>query len=172
MILRLLLIGWGISMLLNVLWIHLPLPQTLTAIGGISALVAFEELYALAKTRSLWARTFLIFPEDPVQPTTVVEGDRTFVEVLAAVSGGIIGIGLAGNALSNAWPAKISLFVSLLATFIFLSLQGASIADDFDDHDKHRVRIGSTDLVPLLLLRTAVYWSFLYGLLYIVLAAH
>jgi hypothetical protein len=167
---RLAVVFFGICMALASLFATPP--SEWAAFGAISILVAMEELYTLSRSgRMAYFRDYFQVAETPEYPATVFDGDRTFVELLAAVAGGTIGIGLSGSTLDNRWPANLALLTCIFAAFFYLSVQGGSVESDYDDNNKHLVRVHANSVVTLLLTRNLVYWSFVYGLFYIVLEA-
>jgi hypothetical protein len=143
--------------------------NALVPLEGVALLVLLEEVFALRMTGGKYVSGAFAVPSEEKLPTIVFEGDRTFVEVLCAVAAGVLAIALGDTAISSRLPAKACLSSCVILCFLFLNLQGASVTDDVDENEKHLIKLSADRSPYLLILRNAVYWTFLYGLIYTVI---
>lgn len=148
---------------------HLSWSSALVPLEAVALLVLAEEILALLVLRGQYFSGIFKVHSELVLPSIVFEGDRTFVEVLCAVAAGVLAIALGDSAISSRLPAKASLASCVILCFLYLNLQGASVRDDVDEQDKHVIKLLANRSPYLLMLRNAVYWTFLYGLIYTVI---
>jgi hypothetical protein len=147
---------------------HLSWESAWVPLEAVAILVTAEECLALLMMRgSYWSGYFKVHVETSL-PTIVFESDRTFIEVLCAVAAGVLAIALGDTGMSSRVLAKASLAACVLLCFLYLNLQGASVKEDLDVGDKHEVKLETNRSPYLLMLRNFVYWTFFYGLIYIV----
>ncbi len=140
------------------------------AIIPVGTLLTLEEAYAAFKSKRYYLADIFKAVESNKPFLVVFEGDRTFVEILAGVSAAIIGIGLEEKRFANPWPVRLAFVIALLGCFLFLNLQGAKVSADRDDDNLHIVELQPGSQHLLLLVRCLVYWTFIYGIGYILFA--
>jgi hypothetical protein len=148
---------------------HLSWSSAWVPLEGVALLVLGEEVLALLVMRGGYFAGIFKVPSEVELPATVFEGDRTFVEVLCAVAAGVLAIALGDSAITSRVPAKVSLTSCVILCFLYLNLQGASVREDVDEKGKHLVKLMANRSPCLLIVRNAVYWTFLYGLIYTVI---
>ncbi len=136
----------------------------------ISAVIFLMELYALFLARKTRFQSFWRMPVRTELSPTVLDSQRSFVEILCAVSAGILVLAFEGGNVVARWPAKLSLGLAVLLTFFYLDVLGGSIAADKDQHGFQQVALFPGRYAILQILLNLIYWSFLYGLAYSVLA--
>jgi hypothetical protein len=137
-------------------------------LGVVSLLVVIEEITALGISRSFSG--MFTAPAEADLPAIVVESDRTFVEVLCAAAAAILALALGEHADWARTIPKTSLTGCVLLCFTYLNLQGASVVADSDDNGQHTVKLAPNRSTVLLILRNLIYWTFLYGLIFAVVA--
>jgi hypothetical protein len=147
---------------------HISWESAWIPLEAVATLVLAEEILALLISRGSYFSGFFKVASESALPTIVFESDRTFIEVLCAVAAGVLAIALGDNGISSRVLAKASLAACVLLCFLYLNLQGASVAKDVDVGDRHEVLLIPNRSPYLLILRSFVYWSFVYGLIYIV----
>jgi hypothetical protein len=147
----------------------LPWSSALLPLEIVALLVLLEEVLALSIMKSAYFSSFFTTPSEVPLPAAVFEGDRTFVEVLCAVAAAVLAIALSDSVISSRLPAKVCLTSSVLLCFLYLNLQGGSVAEDVDVRNQHVIKLLANRSTYLLVLRNAIYWTFLYGLVYTVI---
>lgn len=136
----------------------------------VSAVIFLMELYALIIAGKGRWRTFWKMPERGKLSPTVLDSQRSFVEILCAVSAGILVLAFEQDSVLPQWPAKVSLGLAILTTFVYLDVLGGSIKQDKDEGGCQVVELLPGRYALLQILLNVIYWGFLYGLAYSVLA--
>lgn len=138
-------------------------PSFLLAILPVGLVILLQELFTLSQMGS----KYRLSSELPnCDPTILFESDRTFVEMIAAISAAIIAFGLEKGKLAEPEPAKWSLGVCLLLCFMFLDVQGGAL----EKEDSGQVCYHAQRQYLLVSLKNIVFWTFLYGVSYVMIA--
>lgn len=183
---RILIMGTSVIVSLRIFFAHVqvgPVPKSIALVG---LLLFLEDAYTFTltkKPRKDFFKNFFKSPftsEDDCQPLAVFDGDRTFMQILGAVSATLIGLSFDPARFSSSpTPARWIMASALFFSILYLNLQGAGVQQDSTvptnvsgtTGSKREIQFKPRYQERLLLVRSLVYWTFFFGIGYILIAA-